>query len=75
MGLSATAPWIKFYGDTPANIDYPRKTMYQLIRETAKLFGYTRSGGVIEAAVNAGIACAEARGLLTIDSSDKIVLK
>ncbi len=46
-----------------------------LIRETAKLFGYTRSGGVIEAAVNAGIACAEARGLLTIDSSDKIVLK
>ena len=38
MGLSATAPWIKFYGDTPANIDYPRKTMYQLIRETAKQY-------------------------------------
>ena len=38
MGLSATAPWIKYYGNTPANIDYPRKTMYQLIRETAKQY-------------------------------------
>lgn len=46
-----------------------------LIRETAKLFGFTRSGGVIESAVNTGIACAEARNLLTIESNDKIVLK
>ena len=38
MGLSATAPWIKYYGNTPANIDYPRKTMYQLICETAKQY-------------------------------------
>ncbi len=35
MPLSASAPWVKFYGNTPAHIDYPRKTMYQLLRETA----------------------------------------
>ena len=38
MGISATAPWLNFYGDTPATIDYPRKTMYQLLRETAKQY-------------------------------------
>ncbi len=46
-----------------------------LIRETAKLFGFTRSGGVIETAVNSGIACAASRGLLTIEDNDRIVLK
>ena len=38
MGLSANAPWVKYYGNTPATIDYPRKTMYQLISETAKQY-------------------------------------
>ena len=38
MGLSANAPWVKYYGSTPATIDYPRKTMYQLISDTAKQY-------------------------------------
>ena len=38
MGISATAPWLSFYGDTPATIDYPHKTMYQLLRDTAKQY-------------------------------------
>ena len=38
MGISATAPWLSFYGNTPATIDYPRKTMYQLLSETAKQY-------------------------------------
>ena len=29
------APWLKFYGDTPHTIDYPDKTMYELIEEAA----------------------------------------
>ncbi len=36
MGLSVTAPWLSFYGNTPATIDYPRKTMYQLLSENAR---------------------------------------
>ena len=38
MGISAAAPWRAFYGSTPATIDYPRKTMYQLLNETAKQY-------------------------------------
>lgn len=28
-------PWLAFYGDVPHSIDYPDKTMYQLLREAA----------------------------------------
>ena len=35
MGLSASAPWLAYYGNTPATIDYPRKTMQQLVKEAA----------------------------------------
>ena len=38
MGLSSSAPWTAFYGNTPASLDYPRKTMYQLVAETAKRY-------------------------------------
>jgi long-chain acyl-CoA synthetase len=38
MGLSASAPWLKYYGSTPASIDYPHKTMYQLLCDTAKRY-------------------------------------
>ncbi len=35
MGISAAAPWLKFYGDTPATLDYPQLTMCQLVGQTA----------------------------------------
>ena len=35
MGFSASAPWTKYYGDTPVSLDYPHKTMYQLLSDTA----------------------------------------
>ena len=35
MGISATAPWTKYYGTTPVSLDYPHKTMYQLLSDTA----------------------------------------
>ena len=36
MGISAQAPWVKYYGDSPAHLDYPRLTMYQIVRRTAR---------------------------------------
>ena len=36
MGISSSAPWLNFYGNTPARLDYPRKTMQQMVAETAK---------------------------------------
>ncbi|MBE6924885.1 MAG: acyl--CoA ligase [Ruminococcaceae bacterium] len=38
MGLSGSAPWVKFYGTTPASIDYPHTTMYQQLATTAKRY-------------------------------------
>ena len=35
MALSSTAPWTAYYGITPANLDYPHKTMYQLLSDGA----------------------------------------
>ena len=35
MALSSTAPWTAYYGSTPATLDYPHKTMYQLLCEAA----------------------------------------
>lgn len=38
MGLSASAPWRAFYGDTPVSLNYPNLTMYQLLRRNAKQY-------------------------------------
>ena len=36
MGLSSSAPWTAFYGNTPPSLDYPQKTMYQMLRQAAE---------------------------------------
>ena len=36
MSIAANAPWLRFYGQIPATLDYPTKTMYALLAETAQ---------------------------------------
>ena len=38
MGLSASAPWRNYYGNTPISLDYPHLTMYQLLRNNARQY-------------------------------------
>ena len=38
MGISATAPWVNYYGSTPAHLDYPDKTMYQMVLSAARQY-------------------------------------
>ena len=38
MGLSASAPWLAYYGNTPAALDYPHITMYQMLACTARKY-------------------------------------
>ena len=38
MSLSSTAPWQAFYGNTPTAIDYPERTMYQMVAEAAEKY-------------------------------------
>ena len=35
---AVSAPWLRYYGDTPHTIDYPDKTMYELLKDTADLY-------------------------------------
>ena len=36
MGFSASAPWLNYYGKTPTSLDYPQKTMYEMVAAAAK---------------------------------------
>ena len=36
MGLASSSPWLKYYGNAPASLDYPHATMYQLVAQAAK---------------------------------------
>ena len=38
MALSAVAPWLAFSGNTPTSIDYPIKTMYQMVVAAAEKY-------------------------------------
>ena len=38
MGLSSNTPWTAFYGNTPTSLDYPEKTMYQMLHDTARKY-------------------------------------
>ena len=38
MGLSASAPWTAYYGSTPASLNYPHVTMYQMLSETVRQY-------------------------------------
>ena len=38
MGISASAPWYRFYGDMPRTLDYPKKTLYEIVRESAERY-------------------------------------
>ncbi len=35
MALSSSAPWTAYYGSTPHSLDYPHKTMFQMLSATA----------------------------------------
>ena len=36
MSLSASAPWLKYYGEVPHHLTYPQKTIYQMVRYAAR---------------------------------------
>ncbi|HIT34176.1 MAG TPA: acyl--CoA ligase [Candidatus Faecousia intestinigallinarum] len=38
MGIALSAPWRAYYGTTPPSLDYPRLTMYQMVRRTGKQY-------------------------------------
>jgi len=35
MSISSSAPWLKYYGDTPHHLQYPQKTIYEMVKAAA----------------------------------------
>lgn len=38
MSISSSAPWLKYYGSVPHHLEYPKKTIYQMVRDTAEKY-------------------------------------
>ena len=80
MGISSSAPWLNFYGNTPASLNYPRKTMCQMVLDTARRYpnntAYIFMGKKTSYAQFAKRIDAAARGLynLGIRRGDKVTI-
>jgi len=79
-GMYETKPWLKFYGDIPESVDYPRVTMYEAVMRTVErcpdavaydFLGYTstyrRFGHEID-------RCADALASLGMKKGDRITI-
>ena len=38
MSISSSAPWLKYYGNTPQHLQYPQKTIYEMVKSAADKF-------------------------------------
>jgi long-chain acyl-CoA synthetase len=73
-------PWLKFYGDVPEHIDYPRVTMYEALMLTVSrspdalaydFFGYTATYRQFGVEVD---RCADALAALGLKQGDRITI-
>ena len=80
MGFSASAPWLKYYGSTPASLDYPHKTMYELLSETARkypkniAYNFTGKETSFEAFMDRIDAAAKGLTAMGLGRGDKITI-
>ena len=73
-------PWLKFYGDIPEHIDYPRVTMYEALMQTVSrspdalaydFFGYTATYRQFGEEID---RCADALAALGLKKGDRITI-
>ena len=38
MSISSSAPWLKYYGDVPHHLEYPQKSIYEMVAAAAEKF-------------------------------------
>jgi len=80
MSLSSSAPWTAFYGNTPVSLEYPQKTMFQMLRDTAASYpdstAYIFMGKKTSYAVFMARIDAAARGLVAmgIQKGDRVTI-
>jgi len=80
MGLSDTKPWLKFYGDVPHTIDYPKTTLYEALKKTVARFpdkkawdfmGYTATYKEFAEEID---KCANALAALGLKKGDRMTI-
>src|SRR5512133_2436298 len=73
-------PWLKFYGNIPEHIDYPRVTMYEALMQTVSrspealaydFFGYTATYRQFGAEID---RCADALAATGLKKGDRITI-
>jgi long-chain acyl-CoA synthetase len=73
-------PWLKFYGNVPETIDYPRVTMYEALRQTARakpdaiaydFMGYTSTYSKFISEID---QCADALASLGLGQGERITI-
>jgi long-chain acyl-CoA synthetase len=73
-------PWLKFYGNVPETIDYPRVTMYEALKQTARdnpesvaydFMGYTSTYRKFMSEID---QCADALASLGLKKDDRITI-
>jgi long-chain acyl-CoA synthetase len=80
VSISATRPWLRFYGAVPASLDYPEVTLYEAVAQTAArvpeaiawdFFGTVSSYGDFLAAID---RCAAALAALGLRSGHRLLV-
>ena len=80
MGLSSSAPWLRYYDTTPATLNYPHLTMYQMVAQAARTYpgntAYIFMGKETKFSAFHDRILAAARGLykLGIRKGDKVTI-
>lgn len=78
--MDGSRPWLKYYGDIPHTIDYPRVTMYEALERTAKrtpravaydFFGTIATYAQFLAEID---RCADALAALGLGSGDRMTI-
>ena len=73
-------PWLKFYGNVPETIDYPRVTMYEALKQTARakpeaiaydFMGYTSTYSKFISEID---QCADALASLGLGQGERITI-
>src|SRR5574344_1511490 len=73
-------PWLKYYGNVPHSIDYPRVTMYEALLQTARekadalaydFMGYTSTYNRFVSEID---RCADALAALGLKQGDRITI-
>jgi long-chain acyl-CoA synthetase len=80
MSPTPDRPWLRFYGDVPATIDYPRVTLYEAVRATAErlpdavAWDFFGTEATYRELIESIDRCADALASLALEAGDRLLI-